>query len=203
MRSHPEQTMLLMREERFEIGNHSWSHANFRLLGPAEAEDEVTGTQRQYGILREELEKRLNLEGGAEKPPLPARSIRVFRFPYGTCTNESLALLAELGLPAIQWDIVSGDAAPGRSARGITATVLSNVKPGSIIIFHANGKGRSTLEALRELVPKLRDRGFEFAAVSELLAAGTPAAVSECYELRPGDNLRYDRLDRRKKHGRN
>ncbi|MFZ2445643.1 MAG: polysaccharide deacetylase family protein [Syntrophobacteraceae bacterium] len=197
MRSHPEQTMRLMLDPLFEIGNHSWSHANFRLLGPGEAREEVVRAQEQYLALRETLVRRLEARGaGADTAARVQPSMRLFRFPYGACTAESLALLAELEMPAIQWDIVSGDASRGRSAAAIVSTVLPRAKPGSIIIFHANGKGSGTLGALRELVPKLRGRGFEFATVGELLASGDPVGVPECYELHPGDNLRYDRLSR-------
>jgi hypothetical protein len=37
-------------------------------------------------------------------------------------------------------------------------------------------------------------KGYEFKTVSEMLEQGTPEAVAECYELKPGDNSRYDAL---------
>jgi peptidoglycan-N-acetylglucosamine deacetylase len=194
MRSHPQETMRLMADPLFEIGNHSWSHANFRHLGPDTAKEQIVRTQEEYSRLREMLVARLRAEGASSNrieaiPPLPG----LFRFPYGACTSESLGLLAEQGLYAIQWNIVSGDPAKNRTSEGIIGTVLSQVRPGSIIIFHANGKGRGTFGALRVLIPKLRSQGYEFTTVSELLASGNPVSVPECYELNPGDTLKYDR----------
>jgi hypothetical protein len=40
----------------------------------------------------------------------------------------------------------------------------------------------------------MRKRGFEFATVSELLAKGESVIADSCYELKPGDNMKYDKL---------
>jgi peptidoglycan-N-acetylglucosamine deacetylase len=194
MHSHPEETVRLMENPHFEIGNHSWNHANFRQLGTAAAKEQILRTREEYIRLRDMLVARLRAEGAdANKIAGIPQLSNLFRFPYGACKNESLAMLAELDMYAIQWSIVSGDPARDRTSEGIIRTVLSQARPGSIIIFHANGKGHGTLGALRVLIPKLRSLGYEFATVSELLASGNPVSVPECYELKPGDTLRYDR----------
>jgi peptidoglycan-N-acetylglucosamine deacetylase len=194
MRSHPEETMRLMADTLFEIGNHSWSHANFRHIFPSAAKEQIVRTQEEYIRLREILVARLRAKGAdPDRMAGIPQSPGLFRFPYGACTSESLAMLAGFGMSAIQWNIVSGDPARNRTSEGIISTVLSQVKPGSIIIFHANGKGHGTFGALRVLIPKLRKEGYEFKTVSELLASGNPVSVPECYELRPGDTLKYDR----------
>jgi peptidoglycan-N-acetylglucosamine deacetylase len=68
---------------------------------------------------------------------------------------------------------------------------LKRARPGSIVIAHANGKGRETARALPLFVPKLLAQGYRFVTVDELLAAGTPVAAKTCYEMRPGDNDHY------------
>ncbi|MGA2404315.1 MAG: polysaccharide deacetylase family protein [Syntrophobacteraceae bacterium] len=193
MRSHPEKTMQLMAEPLFEIGNHSWNHRNFRKLGKKEAENQVLWTQAQYELIWEELHKRPSSHEAAEeqRKEIP-RVPRVFRFPFGACNRDALKMLQDLGLPAIQWDVVSGDPAKYRSAEAIARTVLRSARPGSIIVFHANGRGHGTADSLPMFVPGLRKAGFDFVTVSELLASGAPVAVPECYEMKPGDNLRYD-----------
>ncbi len=118
----------------------------------------------------------------------------MFRFPFGTCTAESLKAVNDAGLVAIQWDVPSGDPAKAQSAEAIRKGVAASAKPGSIIVMHANGRGWHTAEALPLLIEDLRKRGFEFATVDELLAKGDPIAVDECYELKPGDNAKYDKL---------
>ncbi len=190
MRSHPEKTIQLMSDPLFEIGNHGWNHKNFSLLDKGQAMDQILWTQAQYELLWEKMLQRDPCFRQKEIPGVP----RVFRFPFGRCNAEALGMLQELGLPAIQWDVVSGDAAKSQTAKAITELVLNKAQPGSIIIFHANGRGHGTAESLQVFVPKLRARGFQFVTVSELLAAGTPVATPQCYETKPGDNSRYDRM---------
>jgi peptidoglycan/xylan/chitin deacetylase (PgdA/CDA1 family) len=195
MRSHPEKTMQLMSDPLFEVGNHGWNHKNFRLMDKTTIQDQILWTQAQYELLWEQmLQKPCFRQNGLEEIP---RVPQVFRFPFGTCNSEALGMLQELGLPAIQWDIVSGDPAKGRSAKAITELVLKKAQPGSIIVFHANARGHGTAQSLPMFVPRLRESGFEFVTVSELLAAGTPVASPQCYENNPGDNRRYDRPSKR------
>ena len=100
----------------------------------------------------------------------------------------------DAGLLAIQWDVVSGDPVKAITAEAIRQGVVPRVKPGSIVVMHANGRGWHTAEALPRVVADLRARGFEFATVGELLAKGEPIVADSCYELKPGDNARYDKL---------
>jgi peptidoglycan-N-acetylglucosamine deacetylase len=69
--------------------------------------------------------------------------------------------------------------------------VLAEVKPGSIIVMHANGRGKHTGEALKTIIPKLRAAGYRFVTVSELLNAGAPQTSAVCYVERAGDTARY------------
>ena len=120
-----------------------------------------------------------------------------YRFPFGTCTAENLHLLEKLKLPAVQWSIVTGDPSPGQGAAAIASAVLSQAKPGAIVIAHANGKGWHTAEALPLFIPPLQQQGYRFVTVAELLhSAGQVEKSNLCYELKPGDNARYDRLGR-------
>jgi peptidoglycan-N-acetylglucosamine deacetylase len=118
----------------------------------------------------------------------------LFRFPFGTCNAETLSEVNEAGLLAIQWDVVSGDPAKAASAEAIEHGVVAQVKSGSIVVMHANGRGWHTAEALPLVIAGLRKRGFEFATVGELLDKGEPVIADSCYELKPGDNARYDKL---------
>lgn len=195
MRSHPEQTMQLMADPLFEIGNHAWTHGNFARLDQGEMQQQLLRTQAQYELLWEQLRDRtlaaqLDPQEMARIPRQPA----LFRPPYGRCSTEALAVTAQLGLPAIQWDVVSADPMPSQTPAKLTRTVLSQAKPGSIVIFHANGRGYNTAASLPAIIDALRERGYAFVTVSELLHAGEVISVPACYELKPGDNARYDRL---------
>jgi peptidoglycan-N-acetylglucosamine deacetylase len=194
LRSHPERAMQLMADRRFELGNHAWTHGNLRVLTGTGMEDQIHWTQAQYALVREELLARPCARAvpaaAAAIPALPA----TFRFPYGTCNTASLAAVAAAGLYPVQWSIVTGDPDKGQSAERIIHAVLGALRPGAIIVAHGNGRGWHTAEALRTLIPAIRARGYRFVTVSELLRSGTPVTAEQCYEVKPGDNLRYDRL---------
>ncbi len=56
------------------------------------------------------------------------------------------------------------------SARFSARYILSNVRPGSIIILHDYGaRGERTLTALATILPELDRRGFRVVTLSELL----------------------------------
>jgi hypothetical protein len=109
------------------------------------------------------------------------------RFPYGACSPAALSEVAQQGLLPIQWDISSGDPTFGVSARMIEQQVLANVQPGSIVLFHANGRGWHTEGALPGIIAALKAQGYSFVTVSELMAAGEPVMTATCYDSRPGD----------------
>ena len=195
MQSHPDKTMQLMADPLFEIGNHTWSHANLRVMGRKEQRQQILLTQAQYRELRRQLAcwpcaQQACVKEMAKIPEIPL----CFRFPYGACNTEALQLLKRLDLIAVQWDVLTDDSEKDQTAERITRNVLRNVQPGSIIICHANGRGHGTAQALSLIVPELQKRGYSFVTVSELLTFGTVFAASECYELFPGDNKRYDQL---------
>ena len=194
MRSHPERAMQLMADPLFEIGNHAWTHGNFGILDERQMNEQVLWTQRQYAVLRE---KRAGLAKAKGLPPALAESVPaqpvLFRFPYGRCRPPALALLAKLGLAAVQWDVNSMDADKNRSGEVIAKTIISRVRPGSIILCHANGFGWHTAEALPVFVAELRRAGYEFVSASELMRSGNPEVKSECYADNPGDTAIYDK----------
>ena len=140
------------------------------------------------------LKRRAEDKGlGRQMENLP-RQPHSFRFPYGTCNAESLRTVNEMGLNAIQWDVVSGDAATNATPDELVRNILNTARPGSIIVFHANGHGHGTAAALPRIISGLKEKGYRFMTVGKLLEEGTPESVQECYELQPGDNRRYDEL---------
>lgn len=194
MRSHPERTRQLIADPRFELANHSEAHRNLRLLSGAALTAEIAGPQRAYEAARESLAASECVAGrGPALARVPQR-MSLFRFPFGACNAAALAAVADAGLLAVQWDLSTGDPSPSQSAAAIAAAIVRNVKPGSIIIAHANGRGHNTAAALPIAIPKLRAAGYDFVTVSELLAAGQPVIAETCYDSRPGDTDRYDRL---------
>ena len=190
MRSHPERTMQLMADPLFELGNHSWTHANLALTDEAETRAQVLWTQAQYELLREELASRARERGlEADMAAVPA-SMSVFRLPYGRNAPETLDRLAAMGLPVVQWDVL-GEGGAG-SVRDMALHVAGEVRPGSIVLMHAYAVPRHTQDIVPVFVDELLRRGWRFVTVSELLAMGGAETVRDGYFERPGDNLQFD-----------
>lgn len=192
--SHETRTRQLMSDPLFEIANHAAGHRNLRMLTGSRLHEEIAAPQRAFEAVRE----RFAAEQCAAAAPaafaaVPQR-MALFRFPYGACNQASLDAVNDAGLLAIQWNLSTGDPWPGQSAKAIARAVLQGVKPGAILIGHANGRGYHMAEALPLFIPQLKAQGYRFVTVSELLAAGTPEVVATCYNTRPGDTDRYDNL---------
>ena len=182
-----------MTEPQFEIANHAWSHGNFALLSPAGLRAQVLWTQAQYELLRKEALREAWAQGRPEPVIQPVPTL--FRLPYGRCSDQSLQALAKLGMQVVQWDVVAESGADNTNiehARREAHLVASQVKPGSILLFHANLVPKGSAQLLRETVTELRRRGYNFVSVSTLLGMGVPQRTMNGYFTSPGDNKALD-----------
>lgn len=139
---------------QFDLGNHSYSHTDFRELTDAEIADELARTESAVANYTSRT-----------MPPL-------FRPPYGGLDADVLEAVGAVGYTyTVMWDVDTVDWLPpeegGPSAADISAKVLSNAQGGSIVIMHLGGY--NTFEALPAIVEGLRARGFELVTISELL----------------------------------
>jgi peptidoglycan-N-acetylglucosamine deacetylase len=198
MLSHPDRSQQLMSDPLFEVANHTWEHRNLRLLSGQALVDEIRGASLAYERVRANLEEKqcMPSDGSAATREADNR-LTLFRYPFGACDPASLDAVATLGLQAVQWDVSSGDPEKRLGAQRMVHAVLAAVRPGSIVLFHANGRGWHTQAALPAIVAALKAKNFQFATVSELLGAGQPEIAPTCYDAKPGDADHYDRLARR------
>lgn len=90
----------------------------------------------------------------------------LYRAPYGEYDDSLLTTLEGMGLKTIQWDVDSVDWNKPTSEQ-ITKKVLENTKSGSILLFHNDLQ--NTTEALPNVLKGLKERGFEFVTVDELI----------------------------------
>jgi len=194
MMTHPARAEQLLADPLFEIGGHGWRHLDPLRINQDQFGEELSLTEAAYRRTRRKLVIGPSCPNGFTLPP---ERMRLYRFPYGRCTAQSLTQAAEAGFLSIQWDVVTGDPHPGRSAKAIASTILTNAHPGAIVVAHANGRGRHTAEALEIVIPKLRAEGYSFVTVSELIAAGKPVIAEACYLNRKGDKAQLARTSRR------
>ena len=95
-----------------------------------------------------------------------ADSIKLYRAPSGSYDNKTVEAAESLGMMCIQWDVDSIDW-KNPSPDTIVSRVCNKAKNGSVVLFHL-GK-ENTLEALGEIIGKLKKDGYEFVTVSKLI----------------------------------
>jgi peptidoglycan/xylan/chitin deacetylase (PgdA/CDA1 family) len=142
------------RESGHEIGNHSHTHANFALKHPSFMENEFVRAQAAIA------------HATSETPVL-------MRPPFGVRWFGLRKVQRRLGLLGVMWTVIGRDWK--LPAPAVAQRVLSRVRDGGIICLH-DGRGilkdpdvRSTVEAVRRIVPSLLARGYHFKTVSQLL----------------------------------
>ncbi|KOX03073.1 polysaccharide deacetylase [Streptomyces sp. NRRL B-3648] len=157
---YPAEARDLGRDPQFEVANHSWSHYAFTAdcYGLPTVDDGADAmraeVRRAYTSLR--------------KAGVP-KAMPYFRFPGGCYDQRALRALSGLGVTAVQWDVVSGDAF-ATDADAVVEQVLAGVKPGSVVVMHCTRSAAPTTErVVRTVVPELRRRGYRFVKVSELI----------------------------------
>jgi peptidoglycan/xylan/chitin deacetylase (PgdA/CDA1 family) len=189
--THPARAQQLIADPLFEVGSHGLRHLDLTHVDAATLGEEIALTEAAYARARTALASRQCLVGAA--PPAPPERLTLLRFPYGRCNDKALAAAADAGLLSIQWDLVTGDPDPRVPAKTIANTILTRAHPGAIVVAHANGRGHNTAAALAIALPKLKEEGYSFVTVSELIAAGKPVIASRCYQNNPGDMTRIAR----------
>ncbi|MBR5997495.1 MAG: xylanase, partial [Deltaproteobacteria bacterium] len=194
MRSHARRLHKMLTVPLYESANHAWSQVNCALLSRAELEEQVLATQGEYELAREKLLRKETPDGQElrQMPQVPY----LFRLPYARSTPQALETITALGLRVVLWDVVAengSDCTKIINARRAAARAVQTVRPGSIILMHANLVPKGSAQLLKELVALLRGKGYRFATVGELLSLGEPETVMDGYFCRPGDNLQLDK----------
>ncbi|MFD7720566.1 polysaccharide deacetylase family protein [Streptomyces sp. NPDC059814] len=155
---YPSQARSIGTDPLFEIANHSYSHYAFTspCYGlPTLGKEAIGGeVERAFGAIR---------KTGARNV------VPYFRFPGGCYDDASLRALAAEKVTAVQWDVVSGDAF-ATDADAVAQQTLDGVKPGSLVVMHCTRSAAPvTGQAVSQVVPELRKRGYRFVKVSDLV----------------------------------
>ncbi len=130
-----------------ELGTHSRTHSYMSKLSKDEIYDELSTSSKA-------IEK------------LTGQKVTLFRPPYGDYNDTLITTSLEMGLYPIQWDVDSLDW-KNLSATELAMRVINGAKSGSIILCHNNGL--HTAEALPLIFSTLKNRGYEFVPISELI----------------------------------
>lgn len=137
-----------------QIGNHSYSHPRLLFKSAEFIDREFTMAQ-----------KVISFETGVT--PM------VLRAPYGFRWLGLREVQQKLSVLGVMWTVIGYDWR--WSPAHICNHVLSRAEPGGIVCLHDGRELHqqpdisNTLAALRKIVPVLKDRGYKFEVVSDLL----------------------------------
>lgn len=92
-----------------------------------------------------------------------------FRFPGGNYDSMSLSIVESLGYKVVHWTFPSGDPDRRITPERLHRHVVKNTVPGSILIFHVNGRGYSTGDALPYIVEDLKKQGYRFVKLEDYI----------------------------------
>ncbi|HEX3906098.1 MAG TPA: polysaccharide deacetylase family protein [Polyangia bacterium] len=162
--THPEAMGDLTGDPLIEFGDHSYDHPHMTKLPTARVDEEIDQTEAALGRY--------------------GRHSVAFRPPFGDWNRRLLELVHERRLPTVTWDVVSGDPSAKTTTAAMIRAVLGQARSGSIIIFHINGRGWKTHEALPAILRGLRERGFHLVPLSALMreGAGAPGTALEAQQ---------------------
>ena len=132
------------------LGNHTFTHPCLPLRSRLRVRDEICATQDAIGSAT-------------------GRAIKLFRPPYGLRSPFLATELPAAGLTAVHWTVIGNDWK--WDAGRVTRRVLGRIEGRGIVCLHDGHAARAeadrseSLAALRQIVPRLRDRGYRFVAV--------------------------------------
>lgn len=134
-------------EAGHDLGNHSESHPYMSKL---EESEQVQELMTVHNRVKE----------------LTGYDMFLFRAPYGDYNDQVISCVQENNYYPIQWDVDSLDW-KDPTAQDMVDRIKSKICPGSIILMH-NG-ATNTPEALPMIIDAVREMGYEFVPISELL----------------------------------
>ncbi|MFV8368442.1 polysaccharide deacetylase family protein [Flavobacterium sp. LB2R40] len=135
--------------EGHAIGNHTFNHLN-GWKTPTGAY--IENTQ----LCKEVIEQTVNSN----------LKTKIFRPPYGKLKTAQSIALRKLGYQIIMWDVLSADFDTTIPKEQCLQNVITNVKPGSIIVFHDSLKAFKNLEyVLPKTLEFLKEKNYTCAVL--------------------------------------
>lgn len=143
-----------IQDEGHIIGNHTFFHPNLVKQADVQTlEREVTNTENKLA-------------------QLVGYRTKLFRAPYGFLYNELVEKLRDMNYSVVAWSVDSLDWRESPPEQ-IAYNVLSNIQPGAIILMHDGAAWdedrTNTIKSLRQIIPNLKEQGFQFETVPKLL----------------------------------
>lgn len=130
-----------------EIGNHSDMHPHVEGININDLIEDTRECSRKIKMIT------------GEEP-------KIYRAPYGEYDDNTVSTIEGMGMKMIQWSVDSIDWQEP-DADTIIDRVVTKTESGSILLFHNDLE--NTSQALPEVLTKLKQKGFNFVKISDLV----------------------------------
>lgn len=158
-------------EAGMEVGSHTWEHPNMTTIPPADI-------AAQFARANDAI-----AAATGRKPTL-------YR-PAGGLSNPAVRqTAATFGLAEILWDVIPFDWANDSNTAATRQVLMTQIKPGSVVLFHDTYS--STVDLVYQFIPVLKANGYRLVTVSELLGPRAPGSSYGSRENGPPANLLHD-----------
>jgi peptidoglycan/xylan/chitin deacetylase (PgdA/CDA1 family) len=157
--AHPAITQTISDHAFFEIGNHGYTHAGFSPLSRTLESEPKAGVETL-----KEAERILSKYPAYRK---------LFRFPRHEENPDQGEAIRKYGYALVGGRLADLDTRI-KEPLHLAFSVVKAVKPGDVIVLHADGGDHApaTGRALPNIIERLRRKGYRLARVSELLGVG-------------------------------
>lgn len=158
-------------EAGMEVGSHTWEHPNMTTIPP---EDVAAQFARANDAIA---------AATGRKPTL-------YR-PAGGLSNPAVRQsAATFGLAEILWDVIPFDWANDSNTAATRQVLMTQIKPGSVVLFHDTYS--STVDLVYQFIPVLKANGYRLVTASELLGPRAPGSSYGSRENGPPANVLHD-----------
>jgi peptidoglycan/xylan/chitin deacetylase (PgdA/CDA1 family) len=154
-----------------EIGSHTWEHPNMATL-PTE------DIAAQFSKANDAI------------TAATGRAPTLYRPAGGLSTDVVRQTAATFGLAEILWDVIPFDWANDSNTAATRSLLMSQIKPGSVVLFHDTYS--STVDLVYQFIPVLKANGYRMVTVSELLGSRAPGSSYGSRENGPPVNELHD-----------
>jgi peptidoglycan/xylan/chitin deacetylase (PgdA/CDA1 family) len=154
-----------------EIGNHTWEHPNMATLP-------IEDIAPQFSKANDAI------------TAATGRAPTLYRPAGGLSTDPVRQSAATFGLAEILWDVIPFDWANDTNTAATRQLLMSQIKPGSVVLFHDTYS--STVDLVYQFIPVLKANGYRMVTVSELLGPRTPGSSYGSRENGPPVNELHD-----------
>ncbi|MCM3716678.1 polysaccharide deacetylase family sporulation protein PdaB [Halalkalibacter oceani] len=139
-----------IKDRGHSIGSHGYQYKDYTNWDDEQVRKDIV---RSGNVLSEII---------GEKPTL-------LRPPNGTFDKRVLTVAEGQGYSVVHWSIDSKDYQnPG--VETIVETVVPHTESGDVLLFHASDSVKQTHKALPIIIDQLRDKGFTFSSIEDLMA---------------------------------